>query len=131
MNVNIKWKAPSTIAFLCFLGITIICFCLMNTASAFSIIGSISLTCAAAIITWKSFLNYQIFKRRLADKKLEDAYLYAEQLGDEEAIKNFEYDSKTRRRIRYEKFNRFLLPFSCFAILLCGIFLFLICTKIL
>ena len=128
--ININWKAPSTIAFLCFLGVTIVCFCFVQFGKAFAIVGSISLVCASLIATWKSFLGYLVFKHRLADQKLTDAYLYAEKIGDEEAIKKFEYDSKTRHKIRYEKFNKLLLPWSCFAILVCAVFLFLVCTRI-
>ncbi len=127
---KINWKAPATIVFLVLLLITIVSFCLMRVWDGFAIIGSACFVCISFMATFKSCLNYQIFKQRLADQKLSDAYLYAEEIGDEEAIKDFAYDKKTNRKIRYEKFNRLIVPWSCVAILVCAVFLFLICTKI-
>ncbi len=128
--LNIKWKSPKTIVFLVLIVITAVCFCLVNTWGGFAIAGSVCLVLAMLMATFKTFLDYKIFKRTLADQKLCDAYLYAEEFGDEEQIKNFAYDKKTNRKIRYAKFNKMLLPLACFAVLVCAVFMFLICTKI-
>lgn len=123
-------KSPKLIICLSLIIVTIVCFCLMRLSDVFAIIGSITMTICFSLLFWWSSLSYIIYKRRIEDKKVSDAYLYAEKLGDENAIKDFTYDRKTRRKLRYEKFNKFLIPASFFLLTICGIFLFLVCTRI-
>ena len=128
--MNFNFKSPSMIVIYSLTGICILCFCLMNFSDAFAIIASICLFLIFSIATFKTWINYLIYKRQLADQRLSDAYLYAEEIGDEEAISDFTYPKKVERKIRYEKFNHFLVPFAFLLLAILSIFLFLICTRI-
>lgn len=125
-----NWKSPSAIFFYCMVLISIICFCLTNIANVFCIIGSITLTISFLMLTWWSFVRYLIYRRNMQDKRMSDAYIYAEKIGNEEAIENFSYSSSKERKLRYDKFNHFLIPL-CFSVLsVISVFLFLICIKV-
>ena len=125
-----NFKSPAMIVFYCMLFITIVCFSLMQFVSALSIVGSITLVIACAMATWWSFIRYLVFKRNVEDKRASDAYLYAEKMGNEQAAENFSYTKKQERKIRMEKFNRWLLPAGMVLVTIIAIFLFLITTKI-
>lgn len=125
-----NWKSPSMIAIYVFAGIMIISFSLMGVVSVFGIIGSISLTLIFLICLFNSWINYLIYKRKIADQKLSDAYVYAEEFGDEEQIKNFAYDKKTQRKLRREKFSHALVPLSFLTLAIFGVSLVIICFKI-
>ena len=125
-----NWKSPSMIVLYCIIGITIISFSLVTVVSALAIVGSIGLTIVFGMLTWWSFINYLIYKRHRADDKLVDAYLYAEERGDEEAMKDFAYDKKTERKLRLEKFNHVLVPLAFLTLTLFSICLIIICIRI-
>ena len=125
-----NFKSPSFIIFCSMLVVTIVCFCLTHVGPAFAIIGSISLTIIFIMLSWWSFIRYLLYKRNVEDKRAADAYLYAEKMGNEQAAENFSYSKRTERKIKYERFNYFIVPI-CFVILtIISIFLFLITTKI-
>ena len=125
-----NFKSPSFIIFCSLLIITIASFCLMRLADAFAIIGSLGLSIIFLWLTVVSFFKYKLYKNAIEDQRNQDAYMYAEEMGDENAVKDFEYSKKERRKIRSAKFNRSLAPYTLLVITGMSIFLFLICAKI-
>ena len=125
-----NWKSPSMIVLYCIIGITILSFSLISVVPAFAIVGSSGLTIVFGMLTWWSFINYLIYKRKKADEKLSDAYLYAEEQGDEDDIKNFTYDRKTERKLKWEKFNHILAPLTLLTLTLFSVSLIIICIRI-
>ena len=114
----INFKSPLLwifiIGFLIFVVATA-CSGLAKWLAILSSIGWILMSISAVIWLFSKYFNY---KRKVDDKRFQDAYVYAEQQDDPEAIKKFGYDRKTERKISYNNFNNFLTP-------LCGV-LFLI-----
>lgn len=126
-----NWKSPTMIVLYCLIGLTILSFSLITVLSAFAVVGSVGLTLIFAICTWWSFINYLIYKRQKEDARLSDAYLYAEQQEDEQAIKYFSYDKKTERRLKAEKFSRSLVWLAFLTLTIFSVFLTVICIRIL
>lgn len=125
-----NFKSPSMIVVYVLSVISITSFALITVQSFFSIVGSVGLTLVFIILTWNSWIDYLVYKRKKADERLSDAYLYAEKLGDEEAIKNFSYDKKTERKLKFEKFSHYLIPLTFLTLALFGICLIVICIRI-
>jgi len=125
-----NFKSPSFIIFCSLILITIVSFCLIRIADAFAIIGSLGLSIIFLWLTVVSFFKYKLYKNAVEDQRNQEAYLYAEQMGDEDAVKDFEYSKKEKRQIRNAKFNRSLAPYTFLALTGISIFLFLICAKI-
>lgn len=125
-----NFKSPGIIVFCSLIVITIVCFALTNICSPLSIVGSITLVVAFSMMTWWSFIRYLIYKRNVEDKRATDAYLYAEKMGSEQAAENFSYPKKVERKLRQERYNRFIVPVCCLVLTIIAIFLFLITTKI-
>ena len=125
-----SWKSPTVIISLAFVGVSIICFALIGVLSWLSIVGSVCITIAFALLVWITFIDYLVYKRQKADQKLSDAYLYAEKFGDEEMVKEFSYDRKTLRKLRYEKFNHFIIPLAFLTLTFFGVSLTIVCTRI-
>ncbi len=126
-----NWKSPTMIVLYCLIGLTVLSFSLITVLSAFAVVGSVGLTLIFAICTWWSFINYLIYKRQKEDARLSDAYLYAEQQEDEQAIKYFSYDKKTERRLKAEKFSRSLVWLAFLTLTIFSVFLTVICIRIL
>lgn len=125
-----NWKSPAMIVLYCIIGITILSFALISVVSAFAIVGSIGLVIVFGMLAWWSFIRYLIYKRKKADERLSDAYLYAEEQGNEDSIKHFTYDKKTERKLRWEKFNHLLAPLALLTLSLFSICLVVICIRI-
>ena len=125
-----NWKSPSAIIFYCVTFLSILCLCLTNVANFFCIIGSSCLVLSFSMLTFWSFTNYIKYKGKIEDKRLSDAYIYAEKMGNEEAIKDFSYSRSQERKLRYDKYNHFIVPVTFLLLTIVAIFLFLICTKI-
>lgn len=126
-----NWKSPTMIVLYCLIGLTVLSFSLITVLSAFAVVGSVGLILIFAICTWWSFINYLIYKRQKEDARLSDAYLYAEQQEDEQAIKYFSYDKKTERRLKAEKFSRSLVWLAFLTLTIFSVFLTVICIRIL
>ncbi len=87
------------------------CLSLANWLAILSSVGWLLMAIPALIWLFSRYFNY---KRKINDKRFQDAYIYAEDQDDPELIKKFGYDRKTERKISYNNFNNFLTP-------LCGV----------
>lgn len=125
-----NFKSPFMIVLYCFAVITIVSFCLINVVSEFSIVGSIGLIIIFLMCTYKTYINYLIYKRQKQDQRISDAYLYAEEIGNEEAIKTFAYDKKTERQLRAEKFSKGIIPLSFLTLTAISVILLIVCIRI-
>ncbi|MBR1925454.1 MAG: hypothetical protein IJ837_01195 [Clostridia bacterium] len=125
-----NFKSPSFIIFCSLILITIVSFCLIQVADAFAIIGSLGLSVIFFWLTVVSFFKYKLYKNAIEDQKNQEAYRYAEEMGNEDAVKDFEYSRKERRQLKNARFNHSLAPYTFLALTGISIFLFLICAKI-
>ncbi len=125
-----NFKSPFMIVLYCLAVITIVSFCLINVVSEFSIVGSIGLIIIFLMCTYKTYINYLIYKRQKQDQRISDAYLYAEEIGNEEAIKTFAYDKKTERQLRAEKFSKGIIPLSFLTLTAISVILLIVCIRI-
>lgn len=125
-----NFKSPFMIVLYCLAVITIVSFCLINVVSEFSIVGSIGLIIIFLMCTYKTYINYLVYKRQKQDQRISDAYLYAEEIGNEEAIKTFAYDKKTERQLRAEKFSKGIIPLSFLTLTAISVILLIVCIRI-
>ena len=125
-----NFKSPFMIVLYCLAVITIVSFCLINVVSEFSIVGSIGLIIIFLMCTYKTYINYLVYKRQKHDQRISDAYLYAEEIGNEEAIKTFAYDKKTERQLRAEKFSKGIIPLSFLTLTAISVILLIVCIRI-
>ena len=125
-----NFKSPFIIVIYCLTVITIASFCLISVVSAFSIVGSICLIIIFLMCTYQTYINYLIYKRQKQDQRMSDAYLYAEEIGNEEAIKTFTYDKKTERQLRAQQFSKGLIPLSFLTLTAFSVILLIVCIRI-
>jgi len=124
------FKRPSVLIILISFGVFVLCSCFIWATSIMSIFASLALAVASgtfSILAIKKYINY---KKRIAEMRYQDAYLFAEEKNDLSAIDTFSYSTKTERHLRADKFQQWLKMFSPVVIFILSILLILISFRI-
>ena len=112
----------------CFLG-SVLFLALTSVWRPFCLFASALFLVATGIWCFYNLKDYFLFKQTVAEQRLVDAYLYADQnIG--QTPQDFSYDKKTERSLKRVKRNQFSSLFSLIVLFVLGIILLVLSIKI-
>lgn len=124
------FRRPEIIVMLCCIAVFIIAICLVWVTSVMAIIASFALVIASGIASYLAIIRYIKYKKQVEEMRYEDAYLYADEVGDLSAMDNFSYSRKVERHLRNQKFQQWLKMVTPIIICALGILLVVVSFRV-
>ena len=125
----INFKSPVLWIFISGLFIFAISTALIPIAKWLGIVSAVGWLMMGFAACWFWFKKYVEYKKAVNDARFQDAYIYAEENDDPELIKQFGYDRKTERKLKWNSFNNFLTPLCGVLFIIVGIIMLVTTIK--
>ena len=120
----------SIICSIVFFALAVVFLALISVWRPFCLFASFCFLSGVSIPTYIVLVNYTRYKNSLKEQRFVDAYLYAEEQQNENKIKDFRYDKKTERKLKYTKYNNFTSVFALCIVWAMALVLFIVSIKI-
>lgn len=120
----------STIVCIVSLCVSVGFLALIGVWKPFCLFASLSFLTSLSIPSYIVLVNYVRHQNELKEKRFVDAYLYADEQQNDQKMKDFKYDKKTERHLRYAKYNNFTSLFALAVVWLLAIVLVVLSIKI-
>lgn len=120
----------SIICSIVFFVLTVVFLALISVWRPFCLFASFCFLAGVSIPAYIVLLNYSRYKSNLKEQRFVDAFLYAEEQQNENKIKDFRYDKKTERKLKYTKYNNFTSVFSLCIVWILALVLSIVSIKI-